>query len=60
VRALQGADHGVVSLAIVGTLTGTTIVDQLKRFSARHRNSRLELRTANSFEVSDLVRRGEV
>jgi DNA-binding transcriptional LysR family regulator len=60
VRALQGADHGVVSLAIVGTLAGTTIVEQLRRFSARHRNARLQLRTANSFEVSDLVRRGEV
>jgi len=60
VRALQGADHGVVSLAIVGTLAGTTIVEQLRRFSARHRNARLELRTANSFEVSDMVRRGEV
>src|SRR5438094_10250500 len=36
VRALQGADHGMVSLAIVGTLAGTTIVEQLRRFSARH------------------------
>ena len=60
VRALQGTDHGVASLAIVGTLAGTTIVEQLRRFSARHRNARLELRTANSFEVSDLVRRGDV
>lgn len=60
VQALQGADHGVVSLAIVGTLAGTNIVEQLRRFSAKHRNARLELRTANSFEVSDLVRRGEV
>ena len=60
VRALQGADHGVVSLAIVGTLAGTTIVEQLRRFSARHRNARLDLRTANSFEVSEMVRRGEV
>jgi DNA-binding transcriptional LysR family regulator len=60
VQALQGEDHGAVSLAIVGTLAGTTIVEQLRRFSARHRNARLELRTANSFEVSDMVRRGEV
>jgi DNA-binding transcriptional LysR family regulator len=49
VQALQGSDLGAVSLAIVGTLAGTTIVEQLKRFSARH-----------SFEVSDMVRRGEV
>jgi len=60
VQALQGGDHGAVSLAIVGTLAGTTIVEQLRRFSARHGNARLELRTANSFEVSDMVRRGEV
>jgi DNA-binding transcriptional LysR family regulator len=60
VQALQGEDHGVVSLAIVGTLAGTTIVQQLRRFSSRHRSARLELRTANSFEVSDMVRRGEV
>jgi DNA-binding transcriptional LysR family regulator len=57
---LQGGAHGSVALAIVGTLAGTTIVQQLRRFSARHANARLELRTANSFEVSDMVRRGEV
>src|SRR5262249_15017318 len=57
---LRGGDHGVVSLAIVGTLAGTTIVEQLRDFSARHTNARLQLRTANSFEVSDMVRRGEV
>jgi DNA-binding transcriptional LysR family regulator len=60
VQALQGSDHGAVSLAMVGTLAGTTIVQQLRRFTARHTNARLELRTANSFEVSDMVRRGEV
>src|SRR5215510_15884714 len=60
VQALLGGDHGAVSLAIVGTLAGTTIVRQLRRFSARHTNARLELRTANSFEVSDMVRRGDV
>jgi len=60
VQALEGDDRGAVSLAIVGTLAGTTVVEQLRRFSARHRNARLMLRTANSFEVSDMVRRGEV
>ncbi len=59
VQALEGDDRGAVSLAIVGTLAGTTVVEQLRRFSARHRNARLMLRTANSFEVSDMVRRGE-
>jgi DNA-binding transcriptional LysR family regulator len=60
VQALQGNDCGLVSLALVGTLAGTTVVEQLRRFSARHSNARLELRTANSFEVSDMVRWGEV
>ena len=60
VQALEGDDRGAVSLAIVGTLAGTTVVEQLRRFSAKHRNTRLMLRTANSFEVSDMVRRGEV
>jgi DNA-binding transcriptional LysR family regulator len=60
VQALEGDDRGAVSLAIVGTLAGTTVVEQLRRFSARHRSARLMLRTANSFEVSDMVRRGEV
>lgn len=60
VQALQGDDHGTASLAIVGTLAGTTIVRELRRFTSRHRNARLELRTANSFEVSDMVRRGDV
>lgn len=60
VQALQGQDHGTVSLAMVGTLAGTTIVERLQRFSAKPGKGRLELRTANSFEVSDMVRRGEV
>ena len=60
VQALQREEHGEVSLAIVGTLAGTTIVEQLRRFSGRHRDGRLELRAGNSFEVSDMVRRGEV
>jgi len=60
VQALQGGDHGAVSIAIVGTLAGTTIVQQLRYFSASHADARLDLRTANSFEVSDMVRRGEV
>jgi DNA-binding transcriptional LysR family regulator len=57
VQALQGSDHGTVSLAIVGTLAGTTIVQQLRQFSARHMNVRLELRTANSPLVKHCVRR---
>jgi DNA-binding transcriptional LysR family regulator len=37
VQALRGSDHGAVSLAIVGTLAGTTIVEQLRRFKCAPR-----------------------
>jgi DNA-binding transcriptional LysR family regulator len=60
VRALSGKPQGRVSLALVGTLAGTSIVGDLRRFVRAHRDVRLELRTANSHEVSELVRRGEV
>lgn len=59
VRDLQAGAHAPVSLALVGTLADTHIVDVLRRFARRNRNVRLELRTASSAEVSDLVRRGE-
>jgi DNA-binding transcriptional LysR family regulator len=60
VRGLQSGLSGGVSLALVGTLADTRIVDTLRRFRRRARDVRLELRTASSAEVTDLVRRGEV
>ncbi len=60
VRALRAEARGTVSLALVGTLAGTTIVEDLRRFARKHKNVRVDLRTANSQEVSDLVRRGDV
>lgn len=60
VRGLQSGLSGSVSLALVGTLADTRIVDSLRRFRRRARDVRLELRTASSAEVTDLVRRGEV
>lgn len=59
VRDLQGGLRGTVSLALVGTLADTQIVDALRRFGRRAGDVRLELRTASSSEVTDLVRRGE-
>jgi DNA-binding transcriptional LysR family regulator len=59
VRGLQGGLQGTVSLALVGTLADTHIVTVLRRFARRAKHVRLELRTASSSEVSDLVRRGE-
>src|SRR4030095_14601161 len=59
VRDLQSGLSGSLSLALVGTLADTRIVDTLSRFRRRARGVRLELRTASSAEVTDLVRRGE-
>jgi len=59
VRGLQAGIQGAVSLALVGTLADTQIVGALHRFAARAKGVRLELRTATSRGVADLVRRGE-
>jgi DNA-binding transcriptional LysR family regulator len=59
VRALKRQFAGPVSLAVVGTLAGGALSKVLKRFAAEHPDTRLNLRTATSAEVSDLIRRGE-
>ena len=59
VRDLQSGVQGALSLALVGTLADTHIIDTLHRFARRAAKVRLELRTASSAEVSRLVRRGE-
>ncbi len=59
VRATITGESGSVSLALVGTLADTQIVDVLRKFSRRSKGASLELRTASSQEVSDLVRRGD-
>jgi DNA-binding transcriptional LysR family regulator len=59
VRGLRDDVEGTISLALVGTLADTHIVDALRQFEARAEKARLVLRTATSHEVSDLVRRGE-
>jgi DNA-binding transcriptional LysR family regulator len=59
VRGLQTGLVGVISLALVGSLADTHIVDALRGFAAGSAKVRLELRTATSRDVTDLVRRGE-
>jgi DNA-binding transcriptional LysR family regulator len=59
VHGLQSGLRGTISLAIVGTLADTHIVDVLRRFADHYKNSRLELRTASSQQVTNLVLRGE-
>jgi DNA-binding transcriptional LysR family regulator len=59
VRGLQAGIEGTISLALVGTLADTRILDVLRRFRVQSKKVQLELRTASSREVTDLVRRGE-
>jgi DNA-binding transcriptional LysR family regulator len=59
VRALERGDRGTISLALVGTLASTGLTGRLREFNRRHPGVRLELRTATSREVGELVRRGE-
>jgi len=60
VRALERADRGIVTLALVGTLASTALTARLTQFRRAHPDVRLTIRTALSSEVSALVRRGEV
>jgi DNA-binding transcriptional LysR family regulator len=60
VRTTIDNKGGAVSLALVGTLADSNIVDVLRQFARRLTAVELDLRTATSQEVSDLVRRGEV
>src|SRR5215470_808441 len=59
VRAAVHEERGTLSLVLVGTLADTHIVDVLRQFARKSKGVSLELRTATSTEVSDLVRRGE-
>lgn len=59
VQGLRAGMRGAISLALVGTLADTHIIDALRRFARRSKDVKLELRTASSTEVTDLVRRGE-
>ena len=59
VGALERADRGALTLAVVGTLASTTLTAQLRTFREAYPNVALQLRTALSQEVSALVRRGD-
>ena len=59
VAALQRADRGTLTLAVVGTLASTALTERLRRFREAYPEVRLHLRTALSQEVSALIRRGD-
>lgn len=56
---LRDETAGRVALVAVGTLAGTNLTAVLKRFAADHPAVELVVGTANSAEVSDMIRRGE-
>ncbi|MCA6109581.1 LysR family transcriptional regulator [Bradyrhizobium cenepequi] len=59
VRALTHGDLGTVSLALVGTLANSSLIRALRKFQRRYPKVRLDLQTATSQQVSELVRRGD-
>lgn len=61
-RAVQeniAAVEARLTLAVVGTIADSYLVDSLRRFLSENRPVHVDLQTANSREVSDLVRGGE-
>lgn len=59
IQAMRTETAGRISIVAVGTLAGTNLTAILKRFAAAHPGIDLSIRTANSAEVSNLVRRGD-
>ncbi|OQW55866.1 MAG: hypothetical protein A4S14_11435 [Proteobacteria bacterium SG_bin9] len=59
IQALRTETAGRISIVAVGTLAGTNLTAILKRFAAAYPGIDLSIRTANSAEVSNLVRRGD-
>ena len=57
--AAGGQTASTLSLAIVGTLADSHVVNALRVFEDQQKDMSVELRTANSDEVSSLVKRGD-
>jgi DNA-binding transcriptional LysR family regulator len=60
VRALRKGDAGRISLALVGTLANASLTGLLRQFRRNHPKIRIDLQTATSQQVGELVQRGEV
>jgi DNA-binding transcriptional LysR family regulator len=59
VRTLDRGDSGRLALAIVGTLANATFTEMLRRFRRQHPGVHVDVETANSQEVGEIVRRGD-
>ena len=58
-RAVSHGHVGQISLALVGTLANARLTRVLRQFGRKYPRVRLDLRTATSREVGELVQRGE-
>jgi DNA-binding transcriptional LysR family regulator len=59
VRTLDRGDSGRLALAVVGTLANATFTEMLRRFRRAHPGVVVDVQTANSQEVGEIVRRGD-
>ena len=59
VEAVRSGDAGRISLALVGTLASDAFTRVLRKFQRKHSAVRLDIQTATSQEVEELVLRGE-
>jgi DNA-binding transcriptional LysR family regulator len=58
-RAVSHGHAGQISLALVGTLANARLTGVLRQLGRKYPKVRLDLRTATSREVSELVQRGD-
>jgi DNA-binding transcriptional LysR family regulator len=59
VGTLKKGDSGRISLALVGTLANARMTEILQGYRQRHPGVRLDLQTATSQQIGELVQRGE-
>lgn len=59
VRNLLENSEAQLRIAVVGTIADSYLVDALRAFQSEFTDTKLDLQTANSLEVSDFVRRSD-
>ncbi len=59
VEKLNENSREVLSIAVVGTIADSYLVEALRAFQVEYKDAEVDLQTANSLEVSDFVRRSD-
>ena len=59
VRTVHRGESGRLALAMVGTLANAAFTEMLRRFRKKHPGVVVDVETANSREVGEIVRRGD-